>query len=1816
MSWTVKVNFGAGLVDLQDDWDVESILKTQTLHKSLRPTVNYCTFNVTDKTLANSFLTTTADIPITVQKDAADWFVGIIRHNYDAEIGADFKELKVEAVDKSILLQKKVDTSIAYEGFKVSNPSSKAASVLHQFFYEAGIIDAELDLSLVDKVIDYFVIEQSDDQRYDKVLADLLYEFGYVYDVGDDGIFTLHDLYPAVVSGAAIEDADIEHVLKIRRQERKYEGARIVWYPHVTLTDALVFSDTTDGDEEHKCVIPIGAGEFYPEDADTKDTYARYEMTDYAIIIVTGETLDWIGTGVTEHTFTPGNRRALAVFTSAGGGTLNQFDIRGTAVVRDLLKEHRSVRRAVVDTDKILEVETFFITADVDANRLCNGLADYYVSSAFSYTFPTIEDLSPGDILDLTEAVMSISTDLRVVAVQEDEWGNRQVVAEAISAYSINGVTSEDGLISTNEPGAGEVKVTTLAIAPSDENLVGYWTLNKTPDDFSGRGHHGTLIPGAGGYEQFIASNGFHFDNAASYVAIADHTDFDFGTGDFAIALWSDSDDTPSSPEYLFGKRQAAGEGFWIQRTPDGVITGFLGDNAGGWKTVASSGDVGNEPVHIVFTRIGGTLFLYISSILHATEPDGSYTVNNSTAPINIGRNVQGNNYYYDGILNQVRLYSAGLTQANVNYLHFNPAGTQVVPKEANMPSNEGLRGYWPLADTLRDFSGKHRDGVFNADGGNYEDSPVGRAWHFNPVTNDSIQLPADLGGALTTFTICGRLYLDTLSPPDAANRCYDLRASSASNIAFYFDSTGDNKLHIQLVDSSSVYDVETDLALEAGRWYFVVATYDGKTIRLYVENIQQIDTQALSGKSWTPIQNAIGSRGDVSTISSWDGLLAHWRLYDIVLDAAEREYLMVNPRGTEDAGPIAKDPGTEELVGYWSCDETADPLLVIKDSSGQENDLDDITGTLAAVDGHVFNAVGSVAANDDAERSHDISTPLSDALATGDFSISIQGFLAAELDDAPLAAFGMDAADYTKFIRIEHGDDEAANPGLRVGLYSGSDQAVTVPGSDAALEYDAFYHVVFTVDRTDDTLKLYIGGVFVGSYYNASIHTFTNCQIIGFLTGAVVGDRADEVRVYSKILDVEEVIHLNRNPGGTPFGMATKHNVGASEINGSHMIHGGYTSMILNSEIWDPDDGELFPLNFSCVSDHGRSTEEKRVHFEPALRRTEDGTEYNNPRARVWDGLHDDPYLNVIGVYEASENVVDSPENLDTGGWVEDTAVAVLVDKYLDGFRFTEVKNLGAASGFVRQSIDTTGFAVTTPCIRVLIQMGSGTGDKAIVQFWDSGVGATRMLFSVDWANPGEGGVTFTTGEKLEEHWISSTIVEVAVRCATITPANTHLIRCYGSDDAVANEYNYYTKVQIEDKIVSTPYMYDDRRDQVLRFRKPLTNAGTIDFWARPRDRVNTTGRNQYYVVFSNKDFSRYFIIYWGVLGGNGRWFVAANVSGSNVIMQDPTTYSVEADYLKLWHVHVTWDFTANEGSLWVDGVLRDTTWAVGSPGAMDSEIVNFNLGCKEVVSTGALSLHANGEIMDLSIKNTVVLNTAHYDTGKPWKPKYLSGNYDNTVGISRKAIEISRVDIAMLDIYNRQLDLGSRGIYAEDAQGKPIHDIPQGVILRDMSYSGHTIMQVDAELLDSLAVNSLGDTSTEFSNISATQNLDVTSILTRMPNAKALYVNARLYFSIAMAKTQAHSTATLFFCPLFEYDVVPVSVTWQRQIGFHFHGGMPTTHDFDRRIEGNVTIPIVWNGNTPYISWVYIYHLSLLKIPAGDLLTNCTLVTLGVFV
>jgi len=450
MSWSIFVDFGTGDQDITEHCG--KVSRNRTAHKDLRSTINTCHFEVYDKTVANQFNTATDDMPLTIEKDGANYFVGMIRPTYKSEVSSDFKKLTVEGYDRGVLLQKSINQTLAYQNYKVCNPSSKSTSIIHQLFYEAGIADSELDLSLIDKTIDWFVIEREDKTTYRDQINLLLFEFGYIYDCRPSGLFELIDIFPSSLSGTLIEDSDMYGEtgarLKYERKESAYEAVRVTWHPHDTLTGELLFSDTTGGTDESFCDISLGAGEWYPDGSDTEDVYSKFELDGYELITVSNHNLDWENSGVTLNTETHGNKRSLIKFYSASGGTITKFNITGDAVVRDLNDIRKSVRYNVVDTEKIKEIEARHITDANDAKKLANGVSDWYRYSNFKYTFETIDSYDPGDILELDSDIMEFDTHVRIIEIVEDEFDNIKIVAEGITAYSLNDVDIENEITS------------------------------------------------------------------------------------------------------------------------------------------------------------------------------------------------------------------------------------------------------------------------------------------------------------------------------------------------------------------------------------------------------------------------------------------------------------------------------------------------------------------------------------------------------------------------------------------------------------------------------------------------------------------------------------------------------------------------------------------------------------------------------------------------------------------------------------------------------------------------------------------------------------------------------------------------------------------------------------------------------------------------------------------------------------------------------------------------------------------------------------------------------------------------------------------------------------------------------------------------------------------------------------------------------------------------------------------------------------------------------------------------------------------------
>jgi len=471
-TWLIEADFGTGYEDITAHC-AGGIERRQKLHKGLKPAISTASFKVVDITTANKFNTTSADIPCKITKDGSLWFKGLVRKKYRNNIKSTLRDFEVEIVDKGIELKKKIDESFAYGGYKLSDPNNKSNSLLHQIFYKAGFEDAELNFFAIDKTIDFFVVERVEKKRYDEEIQKLLFEYGYVYYFDESGICNLYDLFPTSITAPTITDADLYEYLNFSKVEHQYEAVRVVYYEHVTKNDILVFVDTSGGDQTNKCNITLAAGEYYPANSDQHATYCTYKVDDYDVLIVQNATLEITQTGVTTQIFTPLFKRAQLKLYSSGGGTITKLDIRGDATLIDKNNEIRVLQYVVTDSDKIEDIKTEYIGAKTDADRLANGIADYYRYSDFMYEFKG-EGYEIGEYYTLSDDIMSLNTKIRIVEVVEDEWGEQRIKAEGIDEYTITATEEESDYSPPTVPPEEQGETTPTLYLTHEEDQEGY----------------------------------------------------------------------------------------------------------------------------------------------------------------------------------------------------------------------------------------------------------------------------------------------------------------------------------------------------------------------------------------------------------------------------------------------------------------------------------------------------------------------------------------------------------------------------------------------------------------------------------------------------------------------------------------------------------------------------------------------------------------------------------------------------------------------------------------------------------------------------------------------------------------------------------------------------------------------------------------------------------------------------------------------------------------------------------------------------------------------------------------------------------------------------------------------------------------------------------------------------------------------------------------------------------------------------------------------------------------------------------------------
>ncbi len=481
----------------------------------------------------------------------------------------------------------------------------------------------------------------------------------------------------------------------------------------------------------------------------------------------------------------------------------------------------------------------------------------------------------------------------------------------------------------------------------SSTNLVAQWNLNATSGTAANNDAEGTSCGGTpancdGTLTNFHDTSGqdvggtnpsgwttnnrrwgagaLMFDGVNDYVQVTDNAALDVGTS-FSGEAWIR---TKNVSGVIFRKTAAGSEDKNMQIDANGKAAFYL-YNAFGGAGLTSNKTVTDDQWHyLVGTYDGTTAKLYIDGVLDNSKAAAG-DIGDSTGDLYFGQSGAGT-LYFMGIIDSLRWYTRTLSASEIlsNYNAGNielqtRAGSSADPNDGTWEewrpatsetvidsvdhlynlSDSGLVGYWSMDETADNSCTGGSNDACDAKSG-YDGAATGtsvttgrygKARSFNG-SSDSIDVNDQ--AALQPASIT----LEAWVKPDAADSQYhtvvakqrDDSGPSGSSWTLYGPSNN-NKFRLGMFDGSSWHDVYSTTTAVASTWYHLAATYDGSTMRIYVNGIEESTTPYVGSISYLgtrPVKIGAGeTEANFAEGEFFDGTIDEVRIYSSALSAA-----------------------------------------------------------------------------------------------------------------------------------------------------------------------------------------------------------------------------------------------------------------------------------------------------------------------------------------------------------------------------------------------------------------------------------------------------------------------------------------------------------------------------------------------------------------------------------------------------------------------------------------------------------------------------------------------------------------------------------------------------------------------------------------------------------------------------------------------------------------------------------------------------------------------------------------------------------------
>jgi RHS repeat-associated protein len=325
-------------------------------------------------------------------------------------------------------------------------------------------------------------------------------------------------------------------------------------------------------------------------------------------------------------------------------------------------------------------------------------------------------------------------------------------------------------------------------------------------------------------------------------------------------------------------------EDYYLNLKPGGQPEFGLSDGAK-WLT-APNPLVAGQTYHLVGTYDGSTMRLYVNGSQVASKAaTGSFV--SSSNPLNVGAHSSGTaqDSFFNGVIDEAAMYDTALSASTVSahYSASQPASTY----SSVVLGSGGLQSYWRLGES----SGSSAADSAGNNQGTYGGSPLlgqqglvagpNTAAKFNG-TSSYLSIP-DGAGLHPTSAITLEAWV---KPTAISGSSWAVLISKGAAEDYYLELKPGGQPELAFNDSGVF--VTGPNPLVAGQTYHLVGTYDGSTMRLYVNGTQVASKATTAAIASSSDSLNVGAYANGSARSAYfNGVIDEVAVYNTALSAS-----------------------------------------------------------------------------------------------------------------------------------------------------------------------------------------------------------------------------------------------------------------------------------------------------------------------------------------------------------------------------------------------------------------------------------------------------------------------------------------------------------------------------------------------------------------------------------------------------------------------------------------------------------------------------------------------------------------------------------------------------------------------------------------------------------------------------------------------------------------------------------------------------------------------------------------------------------------